>query len=273
MNDNPWKNMTLDEARAYDERKESGPYRHEVWIKRRIIWNLLKKHLPEDRSTPILDLGGGTGVWSIRLAREGYDVLLTDVCPSFLARAKEKLDILGLTDKVTISEADMSDLSGFSHGRFNLVLALGDPLSYCHDPQAALKGIRSITAAGGGVLIGDVESRYAGLDARRAQGWEDVFRIFEGGPSYWPGTRSLISAFTPTEVSTFVESGGWELQSMYPSDVLSSLLDKELMDSLLCDGGMTDEIADRWVKIEEHLRKDPHLLGCGREIQFVARNP
>jgi hypothetical protein len=27
------------------------------------------------------------------------------------------------------------------------------------------------------------------------------------------------------------------------------------------------------VELEEELRRDPHLLGCGREIQFVARKP
>lgn len=56
---NPWKQVGLEEARAYDKRKESGRYSYLVAVKRRMIWNLLKRYLPSNTSEKILDLGSG----------------------------------------------------------------------------------------------------------------------------------------------------------------------------------------------------------------------
>ena len=262
--------MTLDEARAYDERKETGPHRRQVAVKREILWRLIGKYLPDDRSVPILDLGGGTGLWTIPLAQEDYEVVLADISPGFLARAKEKLDRLGLSHRVTIAEMDVDDLSRFDDGTFNLVLALGDPLSYCTDAERALAEIRRITKRNG-ILIGDVEGRYGGVDSRRAQTWEDVRRIMQDGIAYWPGSdgESPIRLFTPTEMQEMAESSGWSVVDMYASDLVSSLLDQDILDQLIAaDADLGD-----WIALEESLRAVRHLLGCGREIQFVLRNP
>lgn len=273
MNENPWKNMTLEDARAYDERKETGPRRAEITVKRRILWNLIKKYLPTDRSVPILDLGGGTGVWAIPLAQEGYDVIIGDVSPGFLARAREKLDDLSLTHKVSLAEMDIRDLGRFQDGHFPLVLALGDPVSYCGDALEALTQIMRITAIDG-VLIADVENRYSGAYGRRAETWEDVELVLKQGAAFWPGSDrgSPVRMFTPDELRALVQAAGWEVASMYPSDLLAAILDREVKDKILPNGDVSEETVGRWVDLEEHMRHDIHLLGSGYEIQFVARN-
>lgn len=50
---NPWKMMTTDEGRAMDKRKERGPNRFQIAIKRRLLWDMIREHLPADRSAPI----------------------------------------------------------------------------------------------------------------------------------------------------------------------------------------------------------------------------
>ena len=262
--------MTLEDARAYDARKENGPYSKDVALKRAILWNVIKRYLPQDQSLPILDLGGGTGVWAISVAQEGYDVLLTDASPGFLARAEEKIDALGLAHKVTILQVDMDDLSRFEDNAFPLALALGDPLSYCRDAERALREIRRITKPGG-VLIADVENRYGGIDERRAGNWHDVRQVLIEGIASWPGldSQATIRLFAPSEAENLARSTGWEVLSIYPSDLLSALLDRCVTDR---DRLKEVDLATL-VAIEEHLREDQHLLGCGREIQFVLANP
>ena len=44
-----------------------------------ITWQNLKQFLPKTRNAAILDAGGGTGYWSIRLAEQRYRVVLTDI--------------------------------------------------------------------------------------------------------------------------------------------------------------------------------------------------
>ena len=272
MKHNPWKTMSLDEARAYDERKETGPLRHQIAVKRELLWRTIKAYLPEDRRLPVLDLGGGTGVWAVRLASEGYQVILTDISPGFLARAWEKVNALHVAEKVAIEEADITDLGRFPEDHFPLVLALGDPLSYCGDPEGALREMLRVTKPGG-VLVADVECKYGGIDTRRAQTLDDIRMILHEGVAHWPGSdqTACIRLFAPSEIRALAESTGWEVLSMYPSDLLISLVEKDLMDKLLLSSG--EQMIKEWVSLEEQIRGDQHLLGCGPDVQFVLGKP
>lgn len=257
-----WQDMSLEDARAYDERKESGSFRHHVQVKRRILWDLISEYLPDDRSAPILDLGGGTGVWAIPLAQAGYQVRLTDISSGFLARAREKVDQLNLGSRITVEKADICDLNRYEDDSFPLILALGDPLSYCDDISKALHGIRRLLRQGG-TLIGDVENAYGGIDRRRAASWEDIRRILHEGIAFWPGGTTAVKMLTPTRLRSLIESSGLKLKAMYPADIIGSLVEEELLHS-------TEGDIEQWVELEKRLRDDPSLLGCGREIQFVA---
>jgi ubiquinone/menaquinone biosynthesis C-methylase UbiE len=173
-----------------------------VALERELLWALIEPHLPSDPSTPVLDLGGGTGVWAIRLAEAGYQVILADISPGLLDCAREKVERAGLCHLVCIEEADICDLTRFSAASCPLILALGDPLSYCSNAAKALAEIRRV-AAPEGVLIGDVENRYRGaLSKRRATTWADAERILRDGVARWPdpANRAPIRQFAPAEL-------------------------------------------------------------------------
>lgn len=266
---NPWKKMTLEDGKTFDEQKEKGcSYGDRIALKCEVLWKVIKKYLPDDRTVPILDLGGGTGVWSIRLALEGYSAILTDISPGMLERAKEKIDKEGLSDKIIIEQADICNLKKYKESSFSLVLALGDPLSYCGNAEKALKEINRVTK-GNGVLIGDVENRYKIFDGRRASSWEDAKRILNGGTAFWPDKKNPapIRQFTPTELENLLVDTGWQLIDMQPSHLIFSLVERELLQQ----GLASKEGFREMVVLEEKLRKDKHLLGCGFEIQFIAR--
>lgn len=268
---NPWQTMTRHDGQAMDERKEKGPVRFQVALNRELIWRLIKPHLPKVRSVPVLDLGGGTGVWAIRLAQQGYRVLLTDISPGLLARAQEKVQAAGLAHLVQIEEADICDLSRYPETSFPLVLALGDPVSYCDDAGKGLREIGRVTASGS-VLIGDVESRYrTALTKRRAATWEDAKRILNEGVAHWPEPENPapIREFSPSEIEALLKESGWQLEHLYPSDLLASLV----AESVLQDALRSPEHFAEALTLEERLRTEPALLGSGIEIQFAVVKP
>ncbi|MBT3269742.1 class I SAM-dependent methyltransferase [Candidatus Poribacteria bacterium] len=79
------------------------------------LWRLIEHLLPPpDRGTPILDLGGGTGVWAIRLAEAGHRVTMVDIAPGYLARAREKIAAAGLTELAAVEAGDICDLSRYA---------------------------------------------------------------------------------------------------------------------------------------------------------------
>ena len=55
-----------------------------------VTWEHLKKYIPENKNSLILDAGGGTGRWAIPLEKIGYRVILCDISKGMLNQAEGK---------------------------------------------------------------------------------------------------------------------------------------------------------------------------------------
>jgi len=85
-----------------------------------------------------LDLGCGTGVASVRLARLGIQVTLLDWSRTMLALAEHTVIEAGVSDKVTVKHGDATRWADISQaGRFDIVLC-HNLLEYVDDPSAVL---------------------------------------------------------------------------------------------------------------------------------------
>ena len=67
-------------------------------IYREITWKHMKPYLPRRSGAKVLDAGGGTGVWAVKLARSGFQVTLADTSQGMLESARKK--ILRTLDRV-----------------------------------------------------------------------------------------------------------------------------------------------------------------------------
>lgn len=70
----------------------------------------------------ILEVGAGTGAYSVPLAKEGYNVTAVDLTPSNIDILKSKI---GGMDNITAMVGDALDLSQFADETFDVVLNLG----------------------------------------------------------------------------------------------------------------------------------------------------
>ena len=274
MTDNPWAQMSVEDARAYDQRKEHSQSAYLVQIKRGIILSMMKKYLPRRSTLPILDLVGGTGIWAIPLARMGYRVILGDISESFLAVAQEKIAHEQLTEMIECRCLDMVDLSCFPDNAFGLVLALGDPLSYCSDFARAVEEIYRVLAPTR-YLVGDVENKFAGINARRAHTWSDVKRILETGEARWGHWQqnAAVHQFDKLRLEQLFSTRTWQLLHLYPSDLIVEMIGDEFLNQLIRDenGTINEKILQEMTRLETRLRTDSTLLGTGAEIQFVVK--
>ena len=64
------------------------------------VYSHVLRHVP--RGARILELNAGTGTDAVELAQRGYFVHATDIAPGMLNRLPEKLEKLGLQDRVTL---------------------------------------------------------------------------------------------------------------------------------------------------------------------------
>jgi len=105
------------------------------------------------------DVGTGTGVLAILLARAGARVRATDVAPEAVASAREEVERLGLAGRVEVMEADL-----FPPGRADLVVS--NPPWVPGEPETSLD--RAVYDPGGRFL----RSFLSGLGSHLSAGGE-----------------------------------------------------------------------------------------------------
>ena len=105
-------------AEKYDAFAEDHPHLTRMRAK---VYAHLGRLLP--RGAHILELNAGSGVDAIHLAQLGYYVHATDVAPGMLARLREKVDRLGLAERVTVQECSYTDLALVQGGPFDAVFS------------------------------------------------------------------------------------------------------------------------------------------------------
>jgi S-adenosylmethionine-dependent methyltransferase len=87
-----------------------------------------------------LDVGSGTGVTAVRLARLGMHVTLLDSSRSMLDRAKRTAQDAGVADKIGLQHGDALQLTNLFQARSFDVILCHNLLEYLDDPIAVLCG-------------------------------------------------------------------------------------------------------------------------------------
>jgi ubiquinone/menaquinone biosynthesis C-methylase UbiE len=163
----------------------------------------------------VLDTGGGTGRFSMWLAKMGYQVTHLDISLPMLAKAREKAKEMGVSERITFVHGRLTDLSAYSDGQFDLVFSLDAPVSYTYPKHNDVINELIRLATCGLVLC--VTSRLGAyqewkerdkwkIDLERVDRlWNDglyatpdeVFEQMIGGDTPWPVTYS----FRPEELA------------------------------------------------------------------------
>jgi ubiquinone/menaquinone biosynthesis C-methylase UbiE len=233
----------------------------------RITADNIRRFLPKDRDHVILDAGGGTGMWTVHVARMGYRVMLTDLSTGMLEKAKEKVVALGLEGKVEIRVSDIRDMAEFGDAQFGMVMCQGDPLSYCGDHRAAVREFARVVRSGGAVLA-SVDNRVAAL--RWIKDTEDrdaVERLLATGDILAPNDneelRYVIHAFTPAELHHLFEGNGISVERIIGKPVLAGRLTGH--DS-------RDPAVLEWLhQLESKYCDDPAFYPWGGHLEIAGR--
>jgi ubiquinone/menaquinone biosynthesis C-methylase UbiE len=237
---------------------------------RAVTWEHLRRFVPSDLSRPVLDAGCGTGEWGLRLARSGYRVVLSDLSAEMLDQAAHRARDLGVEERVEFLRADICDLSALESGRFSLVVAEGDPLSFCDDARKALAEFRRVLGPGG-TLVASVDhsagavEHFLAAPGRRAE----LERFLRTGRTEWlahaADERFPVKMFTAEELETAVGAAGFAPRSL----IAKTVLPLRSAPALLSDAREIRE----WAALESRLnsRRDLFARASHLEIAAVAR--
>ena len=112
----------------------------------------IKECAAKTHAKSVIEIGAGTGRYSIALATQGFDVTAVELVEHNLDIMKSKL---GDIDNIEAYQGSALDLSRFSDGVFDLTLLLG-PMYHLYtfeDKKKALSEAVRVTKRGGYILV------------------------------------------------------------------------------------------------------------------------
>ncbi|MGM9533645.1 MAG: class I SAM-dependent methyltransferase [Intestinibacter sp.] len=87
------------------------------------IWrDILEKNIPKDKNLLALDVGCGSGFFSVLLAQLGYKVMAVDYNENMIKRAKKLVSEYNLSQNVTFKKMDAQNLE-FKDCSFDIVIS------------------------------------------------------------------------------------------------------------------------------------------------------
>ena len=126
---------------------------------RKFLEEIALKNQKEKSEIKVLDVGAGTGRYSIELSHDGYDVTAVEL-------VKHNLDILlSKHEKVKCWQGDARNLSFLPDSTFDLTILFG-PMYHLHKTDDKLKVLseaKRVTKKGGFLFVGYVMNEYAVL--------------------------------------------------------------------------------------------------------------
>jgi len=238
-------------AEGYDEYYQdfNGAVEHYV------DWELLKRHLPENKDAKILDAAGGTGRITLPLVRMGYSVTLCDISPAMLNVARQKLKKEELSDKVEILECDVRKLS-FPDERFDLVI--------CWDgTMEAAKELIRVTKKGGKLSIFLVNKCGAAI-GKFSEDPDSALSLLRSKSSVIQDEEEKHLAISPEEAEEYFRKQGIKVIGIYAVCGMQQFL--SISDEILKSKSWDDRYFKQTTEMLLRLSKEPSVKGITRHL-------
>jgi len=217
-------------ARWYDRVGEAEWNRWERSAVSRMQYQIYLHHLGRivNRGDRILDAGCGAGRFTRELVRMGADVDALDISSGQIALCRERAP--GARSYVVGS---ITDLSSFDSGSFDVVLALGGPLSYCFGhAAAALAELERVAKPGAQLMLsvmnlfGAIHQFLPGVLGTDATVNDQI--VASGGLMRGPNEGHECQLYRPEELRCLLSSAGLEQIDIQAPGWLTAVHDVEL---------------------------------------------
>ncbi|MCA1982478.1 class I SAM-dependent methyltransferase [Nocardioides nematodiphilus] len=234
----------------------SSPSERRATARDTIVWEALQSHL-QGGPLDVVDIGGGTGGFAVRVAGLGHRVTVIDPSPDALAALDRRAREEGVA--VTAQQGDLSDLLGrVGPGGADVVLCHG-VLEHVDDLSDAMTTLHDVLRPGG-VLSLMVAQRTAAVVARAMAGHfaQALAMLDDTGPTGRTGRR-----FTAGEATVAAVGADFEVLAVHGVRVFADLVPGSLLD---LEPGSTAAL----VELERAVSTRAEFLPLASQLHLLA---
>jgi len=221
-----------------------------------IVWEALQPHLKGD-PLDVVDIGGGTGGFAVRVAKEGHRVTVIDPSPDALASLDRRAREVGV--EVSAQQGDLS-------GLLDVIGPEGADLVLCHGVLEHVPDLATAMASlhdalrPGGVLSLMVAQRTAAVVARAMAGHfsQALALLDDSGPTGRTGRR-----FTAGEATVAAVSADFEVLAIHGVRVFADLVPGSLLD---LEAGATGAL----IELERAVSQRAEFLPLASQLHLLA---
>jgi len=228
-----------------------------------LAWENLRPLLPSNASKRrVLDLGGGTGSASVKLAEMGFEVVLLDSSEEMLGIARRQAKSRKVAAQISFRRADANQLAElFATGFFDVVVC-HNLLEYVDDPCTIVRGIAQVLRKDG---VASVLARNRAGEVLRAaiksRDWElaraNLFAETAVDSLFGQPVRML----EPAGIHAMLAQAGLEVVAQYGVRVFSDYLDL---------GDPAGKAYRQLLELELILGARPEFAAIARYTQVIA---
>ena len=230
-----------------------------------LAWENLRRPLPEPaRTGRVLDLGGGTGCMSIRLAKLEFQPVLLDSSEEMLQITRMDADANGVATRISFCHADAGQLQElFEAESFGLAIC-HNVLEFVANPGAVIQSVSRVLRKDGVFSI-LVRNRAGEVlkTAINSTEWELAKENLSAQTAMDSLYGKPVRLFDPVDIVRMLAEANLCVTGQYGVRVFSDYLDSPDPDS---------EAYRKIFDLEFTLGARPPFAAIARYIQFIARH-
>jgi SAM-dependent methyltransferase len=227
-----------------------------------VVWEACRRRLASGGpAQTVVDVGGGTGGFAVRIAELGHRVTVVDPSPDALATLDRRAREGGVADLVSAVQGDLSGVAELVPvGAADLVLCHG-VLGLVDDPAEALAVLGALLRAGGSLSL-VVGQHHAAVVGRAMAGhFAQARELLDERPA--PSTDQE-RRFTADEVRLLLGDAGFAVEQLHAVRVFTDLVPSALLD---LEPGAVDGL----LELERAVADRPEYLALAAQLHALAR--
>ena len=210
----------------------ASPAAEQLPVRTTAVWAALDPVLAAGSPLHVLDVGGGSGMFAVPLARRGHEVTVVDPSADALATLHRRAQTAGVADRVHAVQGDGDLLHELLPTMQGPSAGAGFDLALCHsvlevvdDPAVTLREIAGALRSGGSISVATVNR--AGAVLARALGGHPVeaLALLDDRDLAPARTRPVRRRFDPAHLLALVEGANLRPGTWRGVAVVADLID------------------------------------------------